>query len=92
METIQLLNTALVKRRERWIDPKFQERLTFFSKSPALESLQKAINHLSEQEKITKDQATVMLVELITELDQIWKDYITMEGIDQLKKQLSGQD
>jgi hypothetical protein len=85
MESIQLLNTAIIKSKEKKIDNSYEERLKEISKSPALVALNKAISSLAEAEKISKDQASIQIVETIRELDNIWSDYVTMEGIDRLK-------
>lgn len=91
MESIQLLNTAIIKSKEKTVNSEYEERLTHLSTSPAVASLNKAITHLSEAEKISRDQASIMIVETIRELDTIWSDYVTMEGIDRLKSILKNQ-
>lgn len=91
MESIQLLNTAIIKSKEKSINNSYEERLTTLSNSPAIAALNKAISNLAETEKISRDQASVMIVETIRELDTIWSDYVTMEGIDRLKTLLKNQ-
>jgi hypothetical protein len=44
-----------------------------------------AVDHLAEEEKMSKDQAAISVVETIRELDSIWNDYVLMEGIGKLK-------
>lgn len=85
MDSIQLLNTAIIKSKEKKIDNSYEERLKEICKSPALTALNKAISTLAESEKISKDQASIQIIETIRELDSIWSDYVTMEGIDRLK-------
>lgn len=84
-ESVQLLNTAIIKSKEKVIDSSYEERLSETCTSPAIESLCIAIEHLSESQKISRDQAAVQLVETVRELDKIWNDYVMMEGISKLK-------
>lgn len=84
-ELIQLLNTAIIKTKEKNIDSSYEDRLSETCKTPAINSLSMAINHLSETEKISRDQATIQIVECVRELDNIWNDYLLMEGIGKLK-------
>jgi LPS sulfotransferase NodH len=53
-------------------------------------SLSVNIGILSESQKISRDHAALQIIESIRELDAIWTDYVTMEGIDRLKKTLKG--
>jgi hypothetical protein len=89
-ESIQLLNTAIIKSKEKKITHSYEERLMELCKSPAIEHLNKSILSLSEAEKISRDQAALQIIEAIRELDSIWSDYVTMEGIDRLKGMLRG--
>lgn len=91
MESIQLLNTAIIKSKEKTVNGQYEERLTTLSDSPAIKALNKAITALADSEKISRDQASLMVVETIRELDSIWSDYVTMEGIDRLKTLLQNQ-
>ena len=85
IESIQLINTAIIKSKEKKINSSYGERLGQICESPAIEAINKAINHLASNEKISKDQAAIQIVEIIRELDNIWNDYVLMEGIDKLK-------
>ncbi len=85
MESIQILNTAIIKSKEKKIDRTYESRLQDLCKSPALKAINKAISQLSEEEKISRDQASLMVVETLRELDSIWNDYVIMEGLDRLK-------
>jgi hypothetical protein len=91
MESIQLLNTAIIKSKEKKIDDSYEDRLKEICKSPSIEFISKAITQLADSQKISQDQAAVMIIETIRELDDIWSDYVTMEGIDRLKNILMGQ-
>lgn len=91
MESIQLLNTAIIKSKEKKIDNSYEERLNKINNSPAIEAINRAITHLSESEKISRDQAALQIIDSIRELDSIWSDYVTMEGIDHLKSMLKGE-
>jgi hypothetical protein len=84
-DAIQLLNTAIIKSKERKINTSFETRLTTICNSPVVNALVIAIDHLSEEQNISKDHAAVMLVETLRELDSIWNDYVLMEGIGKLK-------
>ena len=90
MESIQLLNTAIIKSKEKKIDNSYEERLSKINNSPAIEVINKSISMLSESQKISRDQAALQVIEAIRELDSIWTDYVTMEGIDRLKTLLKG--
>ena len=88
MESIQLLNTAIIKSKEKKINHSYEERLTKLSSSPVIEHLNKTIAQLAEGQKISRDQAALQIIEAIRELDSIWSDYVIMEGIDRLKGML----
>lgn len=90
MESIQLLNTAIIKSKEKRIDNAYEERLTKINNSPAIDAINKSISLLSESQKISRDQAALQVIEAMRELDSIWTDYVTMEGIDRLKSMLKG--
>jgi len=90
MESIQLLNTAIIKSKEKKIDNSYEERLSKINNSPAIEVINKSISMLAESQKISGDQAALQIIEAIRELDSIWTDYVTMEGIDRLKTLLKG--
>ena len=90
MEPIQLLNTAIIKSREKQINNSYEDRLKAICKSPVMEAIDKSISYLAEAEKISRDQAAVILIETLRELDSIWSDYVMMEGIDRLKGMLKG--
>ena len=88
MESIQLLNTAIIKSKEKKVNQSFEERLSQVCNSPVIEILNKTITQYAEVQKISRDQAALQVVEAIRELDTIWSDYVTMEGIDRLKNLL----
>lgn len=92
MESIQLLNTAIIKSKEKRIDNGYEERLNKINNSPAIEAINKSISLLAESQKISRDQAALQVIEAMRELDSIWADYVTMEGIDRLKSMLRGED
>lgn len=92
MESIQLLNTAIIKSKEKKIDNGYEERLSKINKSPAIEAINRSISLLAESQKISRDQAALQVIEALRELDSIWTDYVTMEGIDRLKSLLRGED
>jgi len=90
MESIQLLNTAIIKSKEKKIDNTYEDRLSKINNSPAIEVINKSISMLAESQSISRDQAALQIIEAIRELDSIWTDYVTMEGIDRLKSLLRG--
>lgn len=92
MESIQLLNTAIIKSKEKKINSSYEERLTKINKSPAIDAINKSISILAESQKISRDQAALQVIEAIRELDNVWSDYVTMEGIDRLKNMLKGEE
>ena len=85
LDFLQLLNTAVIKSKEKKIDQTYEKRLKKICSSQVLDSIQKAIAHLADVEKISKDEAAIRIVETLRELDNIWSDYVMMEGIDRLK-------
>lgn len=87
-ENIQLLNTAIIKSKEKSIDSSYEERLSQICSGPEMKALGIAIKTLAEGQKISHDQAAIMLVEAIRNLDTIWSDYVMMEGIGKLKELL----
>ena len=84
-ELIQLINTAIIKTKEKKIDSSYEERLSEVCETPAIKALSIAITHLSDTQKISRDQAAMQVVESVRELDQIWTDYVLMEGLGKLK-------
>ena len=90
MESIQLLNTAIIKSKEKKINSSYEERLTKINNSPAIEAINKSISYLAESQKISRDQAALQIIDAMRELDSVWSDYVTMEGIDRLKAMLQG--
>ena len=70
---------------------RFEERLNKACEKPALKAISIAVSHLAESQKISCDQAAREIVESIKELEKIWSDYVTMEGINNLKSILSNQ-
>ena len=90
MESIQLLNTAIIKSKEKKINSSYEERLNKINNSPAIEAINKSISLLADSQKVSKDQAALQVIEAIRELDAVWSDYVTMEGIDRLKAILQG--
>ena len=87
-EFAQIINTAIVKSKEKQIGDSYEERLVAICRHPALKALNVAIGHLSSIKKISQDQAAIELIEAIRELDSIWDDYVRMEGLTKLKELL----
>ncbi|MEE2743087.1 MAG: hypothetical protein VYD54_04205 [Bdellovibrionota bacterium] len=87
-ESIQLLNTAIIKNKEKKIDSKFEERLANTCQAPAMEALGLAITHLSNELSISRDQAAILIVDTIKELETSWNDYLLIEGIEKIKENL----
>lgn len=87
-DSVLLLNTAIIKNKEKRIERSYEKRLSEVCTTPALEALGQAINYLSEKEKISRDQAAVEIIDAVKRLDAIWGDYIMMEGVEKLKKLL----
>jgi predicted RNA polymerase sigma factor len=85
MESIQLLNTAIIKSKEKKISHSYEERLMKLCNSPVIEHLNRSIAQLADSQGISRDQAALQVIEAIRELDSIWSDYVVMEGIDRLK-------
>lgn len=90
-DAIQLLNTAVIKSKEKRIDATYEERLAKICNSPVMNALLAAVDHLSEDQKMSKDHAAVQIIETIRELDSIWNDYVLMEGISKLKELLKNK-
>ncbi len=87
-ELIQLINTAIIKTKEKKIDSSYEERLSETCKKPAIKALSIAINQLADSEQISRDQAASQIVEAVRELDTIWTDYVMMEGLGKLRELL----
>lgn len=90
-ESIQLLNTAIIKSKEKDLNGSYEDRLTKICNNSAIKVLSQAISLLSEQDNISRDQAAMQLVQTVRSLDQIWQDYVMMEGISKLKDILQGK-
>ena len=88
-ESIQLLNTAIIKSKEKTLDSSFEDRLAEACSSSAIKALSNAINRLAEDENISFDQAAIKVVDTVRELDKIWSDYIMTEGLGKLKTMLN---
>ncbi len=89
-ESIQLINTAIIKGKEKKIDTTYEDRLNQACNSSAIAAISNAITQLAETDRISYDQAAIKIVETIKELDQVWTDYVLMEGINNIKKMLKG--
>ena len=87
-EFIQIINTAIVKSKEKGINSFYEERLLDICQQPAIKALNVAVAHLSSIQKISQDQAAIELIEAIRELDSVWDDYVKMEGLGKLKELL----
>lgn len=90
IESIQLLNTAIIKCKEKKINQSYEERLKDICDSPALEYINRAVTQFAEEQEMSRDQAALQIIDAIRELDLIWNDYVLMEGIDRLKSILNG--
>ena len=90
-ESIQLLNTAIIKSKEKDLNGSYEDRLTKICNTSAIKVLSQAISLLSEQDNISRDQAAMQIVQTVRSLDQIWQDYVMMEGISKLKDILQGK-
>ncbi len=90
-ECIQLINTAIIKRKEKKIDTTYEDRLSKVCQSNALKALSIAISELAKEENISNDQAAIQIVDAVKELDQVWTDYVLMEGINNIKRMLKGE-
>lgn len=90
-ESVQLLNTAIIKCKEKKLDPGFEEKLAKICQSPAIKALEMAIANLSESQHISRDQAAMQIIETVRDLEAIWNDYVLMEGINNLKGLLKQQ-
>ena len=84
-DSIQLINTAIIKSKESRLESSYEDRLSETCQKPAIKSLSVAISHLSEAQKITRDQAAMQIIETVRDLEKIWEDYVIMEGINNLK-------
>ncbi len=90
-ESIQLLNTAIIKSKEKKIDASYESRLESVCKTPAMDALSKATTLLADSQNISRDQAAIQIIESVRQLDKIWNDYIMMEGLEKLKEYLKGR-
>ena len=84
-DSIQLINTAIIKSKEGRLESSYEDRLSETCQKPAIKSISVAISHLSESQKITRDQAAIQIIETVRDLEKIWEDYVIMEGINNLK-------
>ena len=70
----------------------YEDRLRNICSSPVIDVLNKAVDSLSESQKISRDQAATQIISTFRELDAIWEEYVMMEGIDKLKGILSASE
>lgn len=87
-ELVQLLNTAIITSKENKISASYEERLSQICQSKAIEAYGMAIKYLAESLEISRDNAAVMLVDTVRDLDRVWDDFIKMEGLSKLKESL----
>lgn len=90
-ESVQLLNTAIIKSKEKRINISYEERLSKACNNPAVKAIDIAITQLAETQKISRDQAAIQIIETVRELDSIWTDFLMMEGITKTKEILKNQ-
>lgn len=88
MESVQIINTAIIKSKERSIDLGYEERLRKICASPAFEAIHRSITYLAEAQKISRDQSAIEIIRTLKELDRVWDDYVMVEGLEKLKQQL----
>ena len=88
LETLRLINSALIHNKVKKMGLDHQDRLEAVCKSPSMEAISKSIIYLANELDITRDEASVQIVETILELSSIWSEFITLEGVDRLKKSL----
>lgn len=88
MESVQIINTAIIKSKERSIDLSYEERLRKICASAAFEAINKSISYLAESQKISRDQSAIEIIKTLKELDRVWDDYVMVEGLEKLKQQL----
>ena len=88
-DTVQLINTAILKSKEKHIDLSFEKKLEAASNTPAMKALDEAVSYLSDFSGISRDQAALQIVELIVELDELWEDYVLIEGLSKIKEILT---
>ena len=88
-ETIQLINSAIIKSRELDLKTDLQERMSKIAESSEMEALDIAINEFAKKQKVTKEQAAIRFVSTLRELDSIWNQYLLIEGSDRLKENLN---
>jgi hypothetical protein len=84
-DSIQLLNTAIIKFKEKKIDATFEDRLKNTCNKPAIKAISIAIDSLSESENISRDQSAIQIIECIKELESVWTDYVMAEGMSNVK-------
>ena len=90
-ETIQLINSAILKSRDLKIETDLQERMTKISESAVMNIMDSVFTEYSKKQKVTKDQAAFQVISTIRELDDIWNQYLLLEGSDRLKEQLNSK-
>lgn len=91
-DSIQLINTAIIKSKENRLESSYEDRLGEVCSRPAMKALSTAISELSDEQSISRDQAAVLLIDTVKELEKIWDDYVMMEGISNLKTILKGSN
>lgn len=92
MESVQVINTAIIKSKERSIDLSYEQRLRKICNSPAFEAINRSITYLAEAQKISRDQSAIEIIQTLKELDRVWDDYVMMEGLEKLKQQLDSNE
>lgn len=90
-ESVQLLNTAIIKSKEKRINISYEDRLAKACGNPAVKAIDVAVTQLAESQKISRDQAAIQIIETVRELDGIWTDFLMMEGITKTKEILKSQ-
>lgn len=88
-ETIQLINSAIIKSRELDLKTDLQARMTKIAESDEMEAFDAAISEFAKKQKVTKEQAALKFVSTLRELDSIWNQYLLIEGSDRLKESLN---
>lgn len=88
IDSVQVLNTAIIRSKERSVDIAYEERLKRVCSSPAFEAINRSISYLAESQKISRDQSAMQIIEAIKELDKVWDDYVMVEGLEKLKQQM----
>ena len=80
----RVFNTAMIASGAE-ADQDFSKRLQALVQTPAFTAILDSVKQLAESEGISEKEASEAIIATFKRLENIWKDYVYLEGVQKLK-------